>query len=69
MEKCIKCGIEFDPVEAEELYDGDPYIRDNNLEGSYGNFSGYCSECALDLTASAFPQGLEDLSYRWGDDS
>ena len=69
MATCRRCGIKFDPIEAEELYDGDPYVRNNGLDGSYSNFSGYCSECALDLAAEAYPQGQEDLSYRWGDDS
>lgn len=51
---CKFCGREFDPEEAEEEYDNTWFIIDNNLQGTFGNFTDDCLKCALEECMSAF---------------
>ena len=68
MAVCTRCGRRYNPSLAEEDYDNDTYIRENNLEGTYGNFTNHCAGCAVEEVMAAYPQGLEDLSYLLDDD-
>lgn len=67
MAQCLRCGNEYDEDTVEYEYDNNDYICDSNLEGTYGNFIGYCANCAADIAADSYPQGLEDMSYHIGD--
>ena len=64
MAVCFYCGKRYDKARAEEIYDNDSYVIENDLEGTYGNFLNSCARCTLKQLYSAYPQGLEDLSYR-----
>ncbi len=54
MAVCWACGKEFDPIEEEMKYDDFDFIRNHDLEGTFGNFTDSCARCALEECMSAF---------------
>lgn len=68
MAYCNRCGKYYDETTVEDEYDNDEQIAEYNLEGSYINVHGYCCECAVRIAIESYIQGIEDLSYRWGED-
>lgn len=66
---CSRCGKEYDPAEAAEEFASDSYISEHDLGYTYASMEDRCADCAIDFVLDSYPQGLEDLSYRWGDDS